>query len=115
MNRNDIDTNLLYVGKEILDFAINNVFREGDRLIAIQEDIISKYTYRKNPNGTFDFFDEEWQDSSLDMFDLINCKFIIMLGDDSKNYISIVSVIVAFDGDLFIKNYNELIKKVAWK
>lgn len=47
MNRNDIDTNLLYVGKEILDFAINNVFREGDRLIAIQEDIISKYAYRK--------------------------------------------------------------------
>lgn len=111
MNRNNIDTNFLYSGKEILNFAINNIFEEGDRLIAIQEDVISKYTYRKNPNGTFDFSDEEHNNAPLDMFDLVNCKFIIMFDDNSKNFISVASVIGAFDTDLFIKNHNEIMKK----
>ena len=113
MNRKDLDTDILYNGKDILDFAINNIFREGDKLIAIQDDIISKYIYIKNPNDSFDFFDEEYEGTSLDMFDLINCKFIILLNNSNKNYVGMASYIGAFDVDLFNKNYMEMLRMMA--
>lgn len=87
------------------------MFREGDKLLAIQDDIISNYRYVKNENGSHDFIDEEYPEEFLDFFDLANCKFIIMLGDDSKNYIKVITTPVGFDTDLFIKNHNELIKR----
>ena len=88
MNRNDIDTNTLYSGKDILNFTMNEVFIEGDKLIAIQDDDISRYIYKKTPNGSFDFFDEQYNDSPLDMFDLVNCKFIISFNEDKYSSIS---------------------------
>lgn len=113
MNRKDLDTDILYNGKDILDFAINNIFREGDKLIAIQDDIISKYIFIKNPNDSFEFIDEEYKDVPLDMFDLINCKFIVLLNDNYNDNItiSVASYIGAFDTDLFIKNHNEIMKR----
>lgn len=113
MNRNDIDTNILHNGEEILKFAKNNLFREGDELIAIQEDIMSKYVFKQYDNECYDFVDCECSKDTLDFFDLINCKFIIMLNEknDADIPINIASYIRAFDGDLFIKNHNEIMKK----
>lgn len=112
MNRNDIDTNILHNGEGILKFAKNNLFREGDELIAIQEDIMSKYVFKQYDNECYDFVDCEYSKDSLDFFDLINCKFIIMLNEKNNDDIPIsVERIAPFDIDLFIKNHNEIMKK----
>lgn len=113
MNRNDIDTNILHNGEGILKFAKNNLFRDGDELIAIQEDIMSKYVFKQYDNECYDFVDCEYPKDSLDFFDLINCKFIIMLNKKNNTDIpiSVTTYTPLFDTNLFIKNHNEIMKK----
>lgn len=110
MNRRDLDTNILHNGEEILKFAKNNLFREGDELIAIQEDIMSKYVFKQYDNECYDFVDCEYSEETLDFFDLINCKFIIMLNKENENYIKVITTPMGFDTDLFINNHNEVMK-----
>lgn len=109
MNRNDIITNRLYDGREILIFAKMNIFREGDELIAIQDDMLSKYIFKRYPNGSFDFVDEDYQEESLDMFDLINCKFIILF--KKEECLKVAKMSAGIDTELFVKKYNEVMKE----
>lgn len=106
MNRSDIDENILHNGEEILKLAKNNFFKEGDKLIAIQEDVMSSYIFKQYDNEYYDFVDCEYPEDTLDFFDLINCKFIIMLNKEN-----VITTPMGFDTDLFIKNHNELMKK----
>ncbi|MDU3410018.1 hypothetical protein [Clostridium sp.] len=111
MNRNDIDTNLLYSGKEILNFAINNIFEEGDKLIAIQEDVISNYIFKQYDNECYDFVDCEYPEETLDFFDLINCKFIVMLKEYSE--LSLGQYITRLNGELSNDSHNEIKKRLC--
>ena len=62
----------MFTGNEILIMLQNKSFVEGDKLLAIQEDTYSEYEFKGD-----EFTDLECG-NSLDVFDLTNCKFIVL-------------------------------------
>lgn len=72
-----------YTGEEILKLMINNKFKENDKIIATEENaygqiFTSTFTYIDVNNSIFEFVDDEYEDSPLDAFDLVNCSFEIV-------------------------------------
>lgn len=62
----------MFTGNEILIMLQNKSFVEGDKLLAIQDDTYSEYEFKGG-----EFTDLECG-NSLDIFDLTNCKFIVL-------------------------------------
>lgn len=70
-------------GEEILSMIRNNKFKENDRIIAksydsLDYELISVFEFRRNSKGNYSFEDVEYDDSSLDALDLIECRFEIV-------------------------------------
>lgn len=73
-----INETRFYNGLEILKRAAKRQFNVGDKLIAMQDEEFSIYEYKKTSEGNYDFLDIDFKNESLDLFDLVHCKFIII-------------------------------------
>lgn len=78
-----LSTSRLYEGKDILDFTMKKLFKEGDEIISIEEVMVRKYTYLTCNVGEF-FFDldemggDVRREPHLTLEDLAKCKFILL-------------------------------------
>lgn len=93
----------MFTGNEILIMLQNKSFVEGDKLLAIQEDTYSEYEFKGD-----EFTDLECG-NSLDVFDLTNCKFIVLdnnnefaeeLDEAEKEISKLKSIIKGKDEDI---------------
>ena len=69
-------------GNQILKMCQRREFKDGDILIALQENSlggehISVYKFREYENGAFSFIDMEYE-CELEIYDLSECDFIII-------------------------------------
>lgn len=69
-------------GNQILEMCQRREFKDGDILIALQENSlggenISVYKFREYGNGAFSFIDMEYE-CELEIYDLSECDFIII-------------------------------------
>lgn len=93
----------MFTGNEILIMLQNKSFVEGDKLLAIQDDTYSEYKFKGG-----EFTDLECS-NSLDVFDLTNCKFIVLdnnnelaeeLDEAEKEISKLKSIIKGKDEDI---------------
>ena len=93
----------MFTGNEILIMLQNKSFVEGDKLLAIQDDTYSEYEFKGGR-----FTDLECG-NSLDVFDLTNCKFIVLdnnnelaeeLDEAEKEISKLKSIIKGKDEDI---------------
>ena len=93
----------MFTGNEILIMLQNKSFVEGDKLLAIQDDTYSEYEFKGGG-----FIDLECG-NSLDVFDLTNCKFIVLdnnnelaeeLDEAEKEISKLKSIIKGKDEDI---------------
>ena len=69
-------------GIQILRMCQHREFKDGDRLIAFQEDslgdeCVSIYKFKEHENGSFSFIDVQYE-CELEVYDLSECDFIIV-------------------------------------
>lgn len=69
-------------GIQILRMCQHREFKDGDMLIAFQEDslgdeCVSIYKFKEHENGSFSFIDVQYE-CELEVYDLSECDFIIV-------------------------------------
>lgn len=69
-------------GIQILRMCQHREFKDGDMLIAFQEDSlgdehVSIYKFKEHENGSFSFIDVQYE-CELEVYDLSECNFIIV-------------------------------------
>ena len=93
----------MFTGNEILIMLQNKSFMEGDKLLAIQDNTYIEYEFKGGG-----FIDLECG-NSLDVFDLTNCKFIVLdnnnelaeeLDEAEKEISKLKSIIKGKDEDI---------------